>query len=320
MQSAVEMGCRGGTSNPPLVLKAANADGRWAVRSAALSRDHAPEVAARLLANEIRLAAAEMLLPVFEATGGKEGRLCVQVDPRNREDAKEMLVEAGQLAALAPNLYVKIPLTACGLIAMRDLLDRGIWVTATVSFTVSQVLAVTGMYSDFRKTWRGADPPGLAAVLMVGRIDDYLRVLNEQRGAQVPESIITQAGVAVAKRAYRLLRDRDLPGLLLLAAPRGLYHITEFLEMDAVMTAGPAVRDLAYNSTSPLVPGSAPTDEAIEALAAAFPEFARAYEPDGLSVDEFAGYGATLRTLDEFVTAQNGLERFVRECAGSAPV
>ncbi len=315
MQCAVKMGCRGGTTNPPLILKAARADSRWSDRAAALCRDRTPEIAAQLLANEIRLAAAAELMPVFEATGGREGRLCVQVDPRNHEDVEAMVAEAQQLWMLAANLYVKIPLTGCGLAAMRRLLERGIWVTATVSFTVPQVLAVTSMYADFLKTWHGEDPPGLAAVLMVGRIDDYLKVVNEQISAGVPDSVITQAGVAVAKRAYRLLREQSIPGLLLLAAPRGLYHITEFLEMDAVMTAGPAIRNLGYESAAPLVPGLTPTDDAVQALSAAFPEFLQAYEPDGLSVDEFANYGATVRTLNEFVSAQEELERFVCRCA-----
>ena len=70
----------------------------------------------------------------------------------------------------------------------------------------------------------------------------------------------------MAKRAYWELRKQNLPGRLLLAAPRGLYHITEFLEMDAVMTAGIAIRQLAYDSPNPLTPGTAPTDEALEVL------------------------------------------------------
>lgn len=317
MTQAVAVGCRGGTTNPPLILKAAQADDHWAGRARELGAEYSPAEAARLLADEIRIVAARKLLPVFNETEGREGRLCVQVDPRNSGDVRAMISEAEQLWKLAPNLYIKVPLTATGLEVMRHLLDRKIWVTATVSFTVSQVLAVTSMYADFLRGWNIGSPPGLAAVLMVGRIDDYLRVLNEQRGLGVPEAIITQAGTAVAKRAYRLLRERGLPGLLLLAAPRGLYHITEFLEMDAVMTAGPAVRELAYDSASALSPGSAPSEEAVQTLCEAFPEFVQAYEPEALSVRDFASYGATVRTLDEFVAAQNGLDDFVRMCVDS---
>jgi len=315
MKRAVTMGCRGGTSNPPLILKAAKSDAHWAKRAADLGADRSPKTAARLLADEIRIAAARKLMPVYTETGGREGRLSVQVDPRNHEDVPGMVAEARELFSLAPNLSVKIPLTAAGLIAMRQLLELGIWVTATVSFTTSQVLAVTQLYSDFLSEWRGDDPPGLFAVLMVGRVDDYLTALNEERGLGVPGSVIAQAGVAVARRTYKELRARGLSGTLLLAAPRGLHHITEFLTMDAIMTAGPAVRDLAYQSPELLQPGSAPTKEAFETLRSAFPEFVQAYEPEGLSVEEFLTYGATQRTLAEFVAAQTGLEAFVSECA-----
>lgn len=318
MRAAVEMGCRGGTSNPPLILKAARADERWADRAVRLRVDHAPGKAASILADEIRIAAARELMPVFEATNGREGRLCVQVDPRDHEDPDAMVAQALELNRLAPNLYIKMPLTAAGLEAMRRALDLGVWVTATISFTVSQVLTVTKLYADFIESDSRKDHPGLCAVLMVGRLDDYLRVLNEQRGINIPESVVTQAGVAVAKRTHLELRQRNLPGFLLLAAPRGLYHITEFLEMNAGMTAGPAVRRLAYDSPDLVVPGNAPTDEALEALASAFPEFHLAYEPDALAPEQFLSYGATQRTLNEFISAQDGIEQFVCECTERA--
>ena len=320
MREAVEMGCVGGTSNPPLILKAAKADPHWQGRAAALREDHAPRTAANKLADEIRIAAARELMPVFEATNGRECRMCVQVDPRDHEDPEAMVSQALELNRLAPNLSIKMPLTKIGLKAMRRALELGVSVTATASFTMPQVLAVSKLYADFLESHNGQDRPGLCAVLMVGRLDDYLRVLNEERGLNVPESIITQAGVAVAKRTYEELRKLNLPGFLLLAAPRGLYHITEFLEMDAGMTAGPAVRKLAYDSPEMVVPGSAPTEEALKTLTSAFPEFTKAYEPDGLTPEEFLGYGAMQRTLNEFISAQNGLEQFVSESAEKALV
>jgi len=319
MREAVRMGCRGGTSNPPLILKAARACERWALRAAELGDQFAPKTAAWMLADEIRTTAARELMPVFEATGGREGRMCVQVDPRDHEDADAMVEQALALNRLAPNLSIKMPLTRTGLKAIRRGLELGLCVTATASFTMSQVLTVTKLYADYIESHPGEKLPGLNAVLMVGRLDDYLRVLNEQRGLEVPESVITQAGVAVAKRTYQELRRRNLPGFLLLAAPRGLYHITEFLTMDAGMTAGPAVRQMAYDSPELVVPGNAPTAEALETLTSAFPEFAMAYQPDGLAPEEFLGYGAMQRTMGEFISAQEGLEQFAGECREKAP-
>lgn len=320
MRLAVENGCRGGTTNPPLILKATRADEHWSERAIELSKHYTVEEAARRLADEIRILAAKELLPVFERTGGEEGFLSAQVDPRCANDVDAMVALAVEISNLAPNIHVKIPVTATGLAAIKLLLESGISVTATVSFTLPQVLAVTQIYSDVLRGWRGENPPRLAAVLMVGRLDDYLRTLAKQRAIQVPESIITQAGVAVAKRTYSEMRKRNLPGFLLLAAPRGLYHITEFLEMEAAMTAGAAIRQLAYDSPSPLVPGTNPTPEALDVLRTTFPEFVQAYEPDGIPVEEFESYGAAVRTLAEFISAQDGLERFVTECSESVAV
>ena len=315
MRIAVKNGCRGGTTNPPLILKAARENARWSRRACELSNDYDTAESSRRLADEIRVLAAKELLPVFERTGGREGFLSAQVDPHCADNIDAMVAQAVEISHLAPNIYVKIPLTATGLTTIKQLLQRGISVTATVSFTLSQVLAVTQVYSDVLRDWQGEHPPRLGAVLMVGRLDDYLRALAQQRSIQLPESIITQAGVAVAKRAYSELRYRNLPGLLVLAAPRGLYHITEFLEMDAVMTAGASIRQLAYDSFDPLIPGTKPTSEALDVLRTTFPEFVQAYEPDGIHAEEFESYGATRRTLDEFISAQEGLERFVSECS-----
>ena len=108
MREAVAMQCRGGTSNPPLILKAARAEARWADRAARLAQQYPPAKVARLLADEIRIAAARELLPVFTADGC-DGRLCVQVDARNHENPDAMLAEALELKEVKPLTYLSLP-------------------------------------------------------------------------------------------------------------------------------------------------------------------------------------------------------------------
>ena len=94
-----------------------------------------------LVAEEIAVRGARLLAPIFERTGGRAGRLSIQVSPALYRDAATMVAQAVRFAALAPNLQVKLPVTTAGLVAIEEATARGIHVNATVNFTVPGALA-----------------------------------------------------------------------------------------------------------------------------------------------------------------------------------
>jgi transaldolase len=139
---------------------------------------------------------------------------------------------------------------------------------------------------------------------MIGRLDDYLREIAHDGQAAVTESDIRQAGLAVTKRAYSIYRERGYEAVLLVAALRGTYHLTELAGADLVMSIAPAFQ-------GPFVSQEFPREERIDrevpadviARLGAMPEFVRAYEPGGMAPGEFVSYGLTQRTLSQFIEA-----------------
>ena len=249
---------------------------------------------------------AEKLMPEFERTGGASGFVCGQVNPNRAGDRDSMLAMARRYAQWMPNIAVKLPATAAGMDVLEDCIAEGITVTSTVSFTVPQVIAVAERHRQgIRRAARDGVAPGKCfAVIMIGRLDDYLREVAHDSQAAVSEADIRQAGLAVTKRAYSIYQERGYEAVLLVAALRGTYHLTELAGADLVMSIAPAFQE-------PFVSQEFPREERIErevpadviARLSAMPEFVRAYEPDGMAPEEFISYGLTQRTLSQFIEA-----------------
>ena len=249
---------------------------------------------------------AERLLPEYQASQGASGFVCAQVNPARAGDRDAMQAMARRFHAWAPNIAVKLPATSAGLDVLEDCVAEGITVTATVSFTVPQAVAIAERdragISRARET--GNKPGKCFAVIMIGRLDDYLREVALDNRAAVSECDIRQAGLAVTKRAYALYRKQDYAAKLLVAALRGDYHLTELAGADLLMSIAPPYQEGFVTQDLPReeridrpVPGD------LIGRLCRMPEFVRSYEPEGMTPDEFVGYGVTQRTLSQFVDA-----------------
>jgi transaldolase len=152
-------------------------------------------------------------------------------------------------------------------------------------------------------------------VLMIGRLDDWMKALVERDGLAVDPAAPGWAGIAVFKRTYALFQERGYRSRLLAAATRHPLHWTELVGADAAMTLTPAWQARFERSgIEPRPRIHVPVDPAILAeLTSRIPDFARAYEPEGLAVDEFDAYGATARTLRAFIVSYHDLQATVRD-------
>ncbi len=323
LESAVQRGATGATSNPTIVLEVMRKHSeRWWPRVRELAARH-PEWSEVELAwavvDQMATEGAAVLHPLFEASGGRRGRQTVQTNPTLYRDAARMVEQAVHLAGLAPNIQVKFPATAAGIAAVEEATFRGVNTMATVSFTVAQAVAAAEAAERGleRRAAAGLDPGGLVpiAVLMIGRLDDWMKVLVERDGLAVDPAAPDWAGIAVFKRTYALFQERGYRSRLLAAATRHRLHWTELVGADAAMTLTASWQ--ARFERSGLVPEpriDVPVDPAIIAdLRARIPDFARAYEPDGLASSEFDGFGATVRTLRAFIASYHDLLGAIRE-------
>lgn len=314
---AIEHGAVGATANPTIVHDVWKKEpAKWSgrVRELANEQPSATEIdLAWAIVEEMSLPGARLLEPAFERFSGRQGRLSMQTNPTFWRSADLMLAQGLHFTSVAPNIIVKFPATRTGIAVMEEATYRGASVNCTVSFSVAQAVAAAeaverGLERRDREGLPTADM-GPVITIMVGRIEDWLRVLVERDGIVVHPSALAYSGVAVFKRAYGIFRERRFRARLLAAAIRHHLHWSEFVGGDVVITL-PSAWQRKFNASNVEVRERMgdPVDPAfIDELAAEFPDFRRAYEPDGLVIDDFDAFPPTVRTLRAFIGSYHDL-------------
>jgi transaldolase len=323
LSQAIGWGAVGATCNPVIALAALKADAplwQGRIREYAAAHPTATEMEIGwAMVKRLSVEAAALLEPAFERYNGVNGRLSIQTDPIHYRDPETLIEQATEFSTLAPNMIVKIPVTSAGIEAFEEVTYRGVSVNATVSFTVPQAVAVAEAVERGlrRREAEGLDVSTMGPVctIMVGRTDDWVKVSAEREQITVDPGIMEWAGVAVFKKAYALYTERGYRTRLLSAAFRNHMHWSQFIGGNVVISP-PFGWQKRFNASSiePTHRLDDPVDPRIvEDLYDNFGEFRRAYDEDGLSPAEFTDYGATRRTLRQFLAANTELEAFVRD-------
>jgi transaldolase len=317
LEYAISFGAVGATANPTIVADVWKQEPTfWRDRVRALATEHqaATEVdLAWLVVEEMSTRGARLLEPAFEAHAGRQGRLSMQTDPTLFRSPERMLAQGLHFDRLAPNIIVKFPATTAGIDAIEEASRLGVSVNTTVCFSVSQALgAAEAIERGLRRREADGlpvDRMGPVVTIMMGRVEDWLRVQTERDGIVADPAALPWSGVAVFKRAYGIFRERGYRARLLGAAIRHHYHWSELIGGDVVITM-PSVWQRRFNaSTVEVRPRiDEPVEPAIVAeLRATFPDFVRALEPDGLTRDEFDTFPPTARTLRAFIASYHEL-------------
>lgn len=320
---AIGHGAVGATTNPNIVLNVLNKEMHlWEDRIRAIIAENPTwsegEVAWKLI-EEMAVHGAGLLYPTFERHDGLKGRLSIQTNPMFYRNCEAIVAQARRFADLAPNMQVKMPVTQAGVMAIEESTYYGVNVNATVSFTVPQALAVAEAVERGlnRRAAEGKDISKMRPVctIMIGRTDDWMKVVAKKDEIDIDPAALDWAGIAVFKRAYRIWQERGYRTRLLAAAYRHLGHWSELIGGDIVLTI-PYEWQLKINASDiPVIERMQnPVDpKIVEALHSKIPDFRRAYDPDGMTVAEFDGYGATVRTLRTFIAAVHDLMGVMRD-------
>jgi len=320
---SIEHGAVGATCNPSIavsVLKQEMPFWKARIQELAVSMPEATEdqIAWRIV-EEMSANAARLLKPVFDREAGRNGRLSIQTDPRTYRNTGAIVAQAVRFSQLAPNMIVKIAATRAGIVAIEEATYRGISINATVSFTLSQAIAVAEAVERGlkRREAEGLEiaTMGPVCTIMVGRLDDWLKVLLDKEDLSVDPGYLEWAGVAVFKKAYRIYRERGYRLRLLSAAFRNHMHWSEFIGGDVVISP-PCAWQRRYNASDiQVIPRiDNPVDpKIVDTLLRKFPDFERAYNENGLSHAEFDSFGSTRRTLRQFIAACGEMNGMIRD-------
>jgi transaldolase len=323
LSRSIGFGAVGATCNPVIAYTVINRHlDVWGSRIAEIARAHPTwtesEIGWRAV-EELSIQAAALLEPAFRDSGGRNGRLSIQTDPRLHRNADALVEQALHFSQLAENIIVKLPATAVGIQAIEEATYRGVSVNVTVSFTVPQAVAAAEAIERGmdRRAAQGLPERefGSVVTIMGGRLDDWLKQVADRERILLQPGFMDWAGVAVLKRAYRIFRERQYRARLLAAAFRSALQWSELLGGDLVISP-PFDWQLRINENEFPVQSriDVPVDEQIVAsLSDRLPDFRRAYEPDGMTVEQFQDFGATRATLRQFLDADAKLDALVRD-------
>ena len=323
---------RGCTTNPPLAWQAIEADreswDRWARERAASAQSLAELL--WTVYGEVCDRGAALVEPVYTASRGRFGHICAQVDPRQLTDLEAMLAQARRLHALRPNIMIKMPATKEGIEGLRILSSEGISTTATLCFSVAQAVAVAEAaragYAEARR--KGIDLNGCrcCAALMMGRMEDVplFKQQAAERGLELTEADLRWAGVAVARKIYRLYRERGYEARLLCASMRlgpvvageqHIWHLEKLTGGEMVLTIFPNILAAFFQlyAQRPLEPQiEEPVPDAVLDKLLRIPYFVQAYEEKGVAPEEFIHLPGVQATGSSFAQSMQTIEDYVR--------
>jgi transaldolase len=257
---------------------------------------------------------AEKFLPVFHSSSGRRGFVSIQGDPIHEKDPDVVIREAMENRKLSPNICCKIPTTQAGLQAMEYLVSQNIPLNATEIFAIRQAVVLCETYQ--RASRKHGKTPPLYISHIAGIYDDYLQNIVRKDSIKISPDVLWQAGLAVARKLYQIMEERQYPGIFVAGGARGLHHFTEMVggkvcctinwegTADKLLEQDPPVVYRLFNPVPQKV-----IDELIEKL----PDFKRGYLEDGLEIEEFENFGPVCLFRSIFIKSWNQVLDLISE-------
>ncbi|MFJ8714161.1 transaldolase [Streptomyces violaceus] len=199
----------GVTTNPSIFQAAIGSGEGYEAQLADLAvRGVTVDEAVRMMTTADVRAAADVLRPVYDATGGRDGRVSIEVDPRLAHDTTATVAEARQLAWLVdrPNVMIKIPATKAGLPAITEVIGAGISVNVTLIFSLERYREVMDAYVAGLEQAQaaGLDLSAIHSVasFFVSRVDAEIDKRLTLQGTDEALALKGRAALANARLAY----------------------------------------------------------------------------------------------------------------------
>ncbi len=268
-------------------------------------------------------------MPIFESSDYTYGYVSAQVDPRLITDTREMLKQGIMLKSLSPNIMVKSPATKEGIYNIMLLTSLGIPTNATVCFTMPQIMAVARAVKKGKEIGEsnGVDYSKWRSVitLMLGRFEERepFQKQAKELGIEMTDEVQHWSGLAIAKKAVRVLDQEDYPSKLLLCSSRlgpkvdgkqKVWHVEKMAGEPIVYTINPTMIGnlLKFYEDEPIEDHSNDDipDEILSQLMK-IPYFRKGYSVYGMHEDEFVDHPASVYTADGFAGDMEQLKEFI---------
>ena len=309
VETAMAQGAIGVTTNPPLSYEALTTEtGLYSEKLASLDKNLPDNEFAYRAMTLVAAHFSKKFMKLHDEKGGFYGCVRAQVAPNLRADAKGMLEYGKQIAGIGRNIMVKIPGSAAGIWVLEELAALGIPTNPTVIVSVSQAIAAAEAFERGRDRAKkaGITPAWSSCAIVMGRTQDYLASLNKERSLGISTEDLEWAVLAIVKRSYDLFRKRGFQSPIMPAAFRAPIQVEQLTGGEFYETIHPKIQsELAEADRNKTVKREIFIDrdvdeDAVSRVSAKLPEFIAAYDPKGLTIEQFDSYGATTMTLDGF--------------------
>ncbi|MGW0911217.1 transaldolase [Streptomyces sp. NPDC002784] len=239
----------GVTTNPSIFQAAIGSGDGYEEQLADLAvRGVTVDEAVRMMTTADVRAAADVLRPVYDRTGGRDGWVSIEVDPRFAHDTAATVAEARQLAWLVdrPNVMIKIPATRAGLPAITAALAQGISVNVTLIFSLERYREVMDAYllGLEKAAERGLDLSAIHSVasFFVSRVDSEIDKRLTVLGTDEALALKGRAALANARLAYQAYEE-------VFSSDRWVKSATAHANRQRPLWASTGVKDPAYKDT-----------------------------------------------------------------------
>lgn len=256
----------------------------------------------------------DRFLPLYERNPGEEGFVSIQGSPYGDDDPNQIIEESLRYRELSRNAIAKIPATKAGLEAIEVLIAEDVPIIATEVMAISQAIYTCELYQQVSEE-SGNHPP-FYLTHITGIFDEHLRNVVDREGIDIPPDVLWQAGCIVARKQYRIFKERGYFGTMLGGGARGLQHFTEMVGADMHITINwKGTADKLIETNPPVVyriDTPAPrhvTNELLEEI----PDFRKAYLEDGLTIEEFKGFGPVDLFRSSFLKGWDSLLGIIRQ-------
>ena len=317
-KEAIEAGAVGCTQNPSYVWKMMNNEEErpyvFEKLDIILQSEPDDNQALIKLQRELVEGIANIFMDIYEKSHGEDGYVSIQGDPF--DESVDTIVECARYnTENLPNMTAKIPVVEGGIAAIKELAPERVPINTTEIMTVDQVMTVLKLYEEACEKIK--NPAHMYYSVITGIYDEHLHNFIKENNIDISSDLMWQAGMAVAKKCYWMVKERKSNLRFIGGGARGLHHFTEMVGADAIVTINwKGTADKLIDQNPPVVqrffmpvPHSV-EDELINKVG----DFRRAYMLGSLKPEEYEDFGAVVLFRSQFESAWKNALKAIREC------
>ena len=316
INKSLSTGVLNATTNPAYCSKLLQSEPEYikAVIDQIIKETDDDDIVADLVQQRCAARVMQHFQPLYEKSNKVSGYVTIQDDPRRDDNPDDIINAVLRHSKLGPNYMAKIPVIEAGIESIKEVIKRNIPICATEVFSISQAICICELYKKYSRD-TGNSPPFFVTHI-TGIFDQYLSQVVEDDNIDISLDLLFHAGSVIARKEYRLIKQKGYKTTLLGGGARGTQHFTEMVGADMHIT-------MNWSTIQELIDADGPVENRmdsqvpsriIDELSAKLVDFRRAYEDDGLSVEQFQDFGPVKLFRSMFVDGYNEL---LREIAAS---